>query len=574
MYYLKSQFNTTLLYAVVLYFAFAVFGAVAAVAGVRVTDSPYVYDMKTGSVYESRGALIAAFQSKMNQCLAVRRGLYHKFNRTSVVNDELYGDGDSYGDSECKKIYNSKTSVVIESTNADIALCSDGSFPESDGSCPMPNYCDTVQYQLDYDLARQQCESLANDNQTAVFNGSCDRENEMLVTECKIDDISPPNPPPELCDDGSAPPCDGGDGGGGDGGDGGGGSGGGGDGGDSGGGSGGGSGDGNIDLSGLEALIKNNTDVNKSLNAGNEVYWDSQTKSLSSLDKKAREALIKQDVTNSNLNKISGDSSDSRNSLANIESLTRGLSADIESVSSAVNKESSINHAENLSYAQREILATEKVGFDVSKAINDSSVNEIDAAKAEIDRVLAAHNANSEKLMAQNKNLSSISDQLSKENAEQLAKAFSDSAAQTGAGLTDINQGVKDINQSIRDGNNILGNLGNLNVDSVGSSSCVVGGNCESFIPTDYPDGVSGVFEDFYVDVQTSTYLTFLDQFLFKGTSSPTYPVWEVDLSGVPIGDRYFGVYDMSIPTYVWSIVRAFLMFSCVMQCRRIIFGG
>lgn len=92
------------------------------------------------------------------------------------------------------------------STSAYIRSCPSGT-ELIDGYCtskPQENYCDSIQYQLDYDKAKQACDAKATDNQTVKFTASCDRENEVLVQQCEITDK--PKPPPEYCPDGSIKP--------------------------------------------------------------------------------------------------------------------------------------------------------------------------------------------------------------------------------------------------------------------------------------------------------------------------------------------------------------------------------
>ncbi|WP_419244203.1 hypothetical protein ACN08P_07875 [Photobacterium leiognathi subsp. mandapamensis] len=85
------------------------------------------------------------------------------------------------------------------------------------------NYCDSIQYQLDYKAAQDACLASATDNQNVSFSASCDRENEVLIKQCTITDKPKPKPEPDLCPDGSVKPdsgiCPDTGGGGGDGGD-------------------------------------------------------------------------------------------------------------------------------------------------------------------------------------------------------------------------------------------------------------------------------------------------------------------------------------------------------------------
>ncbi|WP_413516863.1 hypothetical protein [Photobacterium phosphoreum] len=277
---------------------------------------------------------------------------------------------------------------------------------------PSENYCDTVQYQVDYDSAKQQCESKANDNQTVSFSGSCDRENEMLVSECKIDDIKPPTPPPELCDDGTSPPCDGGGDGGGGGGDGGGGD--------------GGDGSGDIDLSGiLEAINNNNKSITGAITDSRPAVNDLlnvQTKALStsvesnrllgvgiaaldvSNDALSNIANLTRDLNNKTASEVSQSVESNRllgqnnaalnasnNTLSNIADLTQGLNDTVTTTSDRIADEIIKNTDElKLQTAQQDQITDNQLALNDLLTGANTKTDKTNELLANIDKSISS----------------------------------------------------------------------------------------------------------------------------------------------------------------------------------------
>ncbi|WP_305809972.1 hypothetical protein [Photobacterium kishitanii] len=302
-----------------------------------------------------------------------------------------------------------------------IKNCADGETwaPTADGSSgacrPTTNYCDTIQYQIDYDSARNSCESQTSEFQTATFAGQCNREAERLESSCDLVGVTPPKPEPDLCPDGSQPNADGscGDtGGGGDGG----GSGGGGDGGDGGGSGGGtdGDGSGDIDLSGLlDAIHNNNKSITGAITDSRPAVNDLlniQTKALStsvesnrllgvgiaaldvSNDALSNIANLTRDLNNKTANEVSQSVESNRllgvgiaaldvsnDALSNIADLTKDLNDTAISNSERITTEIVKNTDElKLQTAQQEqitesLLASNELLANIDKSISSSS---------------------------------------------------------------------------------------------------------------------------------------------------------------------------------------------------------
>ncbi|WP_196406211.1 hypothetical protein [Photobacterium kishitanii] len=302
-----------------------------------------------------------------------------------------------------------------------IKNCADGEtwVPTADGSSgacrPTANYCDTIQYQIDYDFAKNSCESQTSEFQTATFAGQCNREAERLESTCDLVGVTPPKPEPDLCPDGSQPNADGscGDtGGGGDGG----GSGGGGDGGDGGGSGGGtdGDGSGDIDLSGLlDAINNNNKSITGAITDSRPAVNDLlsvQTKALStsvesnrllgvgiaaldvSNDALSNIANLTRDLNNKTANEVSQSVESNRllgvgiaaldvsnDALSNIADLTKDLNDTAISNSERITTEIVKNTDElKLQTAQQEqitesLLASNELLANIDKSISSSS---------------------------------------------------------------------------------------------------------------------------------------------------------------------------------------------------------
>ncbi|WP_181318708.1 hypothetical protein [Photobacterium kishitanii] len=290
-------------------------------------------------------------------------------------------------------------------------------FVAKSGTPPAPveNYCDTIQYQIDYDSARNSCESQTSEFQTATFAGQCNREAERLESSCDLVGVTPPKPEPDLCPDGSQPNADGscGDtGGGGDGG----GSGGGGDGGDGGGSGGGtdGDGSGDIDLSGLlDAINNNNKSITGAITDSRPAVNDLlnvQTKALStsvesnrllgvgiaaldvSNDALSNIANLTRDLNNKTANEVSQSVESNRllgvgiaaldvsnDALSNIADLTKDLNDTAISNSERITTEIVKNTDElKLQTAQQEqitesLLASNELLANIDKSISSSS---------------------------------------------------------------------------------------------------------------------------------------------------------------------------------------------------------
>lgn len=79
------------------------------------------------------------------------------------------------------------------------------------------------------------------------------------------------------------------------------------------------------------------------------------------------------------------------------------------------------------------------------------------------------------------------------------------------------------------------------------------------------------VYSDFQSDFASTGLGDFLGSFSLPDGSG-TRPEWFLDLSNVMGFD--FGIHDISIPEWIWIFLRACILLSTFVACRRIIFGG
>lgn len=111
-------------------------------------------------------------------------------------------------------------------------------------------------------------------------------------------------------------------------------------------------------------------------------------------------------------------------------------------------------------------------------------------------------------------------------------------------------------------------------LSKAGKVSCLVGLKCPSYVDLKYQNGLKGILDNFKTQISTSKLLKFLDNFRFSGNGNVTPPVWIIDLTKVDFLGKGLGRHDVSLPGYIWSFMRACLLFGTVMACRKIIFGG
>jgi hypothetical protein len=85
-----------------------------------------------------------------------------------------------------------------------------------------------------------------------------------------------------------------------------------------------------------------------------------------------------------------------------------------------------------------------------------------------------------------------------------------------------------------------------------------------------YPDGLKGVWDSGVDSLKQAPIFTFL-QSLVPSFGDGGCPQWQLP---VMYGINDYSTADVSIPCWVWSAIRAIVIVSAALACRRIIFGG
>ena len=92
-----------------------------------------------------------------------------------------------------------------------------------------------------------------------------------------------------------------------------------------------------------------------------------------------------------------------------------------------------------------------------------------------------------------------------------------------------------------------------------------------SFWDIRYPDGIKGVFSAFKKNVLSTPIFEWLDSFSLD-VGSASEPAFELCFGSIAQID--FGCYSLSADSYVWSAIKAMMIFCALIVSRRIVFGG
>ncbi|POC64939.1 hypothetical protein, partial [Vibrio vulnificus] len=92
-----------------------------------------------------------------------------------------------------------------------------------------------------------------------------------------------------------------------------------------------------------------------------------------------------------------------------------------------------------------------------------------------------------------------------------------------------------------------------------------------SFWPVKYPDGLSGVLNNFIDDMKQTPIFEWLNEFVID-LGSGSLPAF--DLCFNVIAGIDFGCYTLQADAYIWSAIKACMILFSVIVSRRIIFGG
>ena len=163
-------------------------------------------------------------------------------------------------------------------------------------------------------------------------------------------------------------------------------------------------------------------------------------------------------------------------------------------------------------------------------------------------------------------------------SSTKVIDGLKESAGRNAEGLALVTAAIDGLKGSIGGGG---GGGGSLDGDVV----CDSEGNCEGGIETDiepsdglvgyweseYENGLQGIMDEKFLDVQSTEFFTFLDQFnpSISGGSAPSY---QMCFNIGSLGN--FGCHDFNIDPRTFPAIRIFILVSAGFLCRRILFGG
>lgn len=85
-----------------------------------------------------------------------------------------------------------------------------------------------------------------------------------------------------------------------------------------------------------------------------------------------------------------------------------------------------------------------------------------------------------------------------------------------------------------------------------------------------YPDGFAGVWNQRKAELDQTPIFSFIDA-ITPDLPDGGCPQWQLP---VMIGWNQWQTFDLSVPCWVWSAARVILLCTCLLLCRRLVFGG
>ena len=96
-------------------------------------------------------------------------------------------------------------------------------------------------------------------------------------------------------------------------------------------------------------------------------------------------------------------------------------------------------------------------------------------------------------------------------------------------------------------------------------------GDPASWWETKYPEGAAGIATKFQESVSNGPFMAILDP-LKHLPDNGSEPAWSFNVNLGAMGN--YGAVDLSLPSGVWAFIRFCILFTAVMTCRKLIFGG
>ena len=94
--------------------------------------------------------------------------------------------------------------------------------------------------------------------------------------------------------------------------------------------------------------------------------------------------------------------------------------------------------------------------------------------------------------------------------------------------------------------------------------------NGDGWWKTDYPDGISGIWESHQLDLKSTPIYNFVKSFSFSSSAS-SVPSFDFDFN---LGFIDFGSYSFVIPQYIIDFIGLVLIISSLLLSRKLVFGG
>lgn len=117
----------------------------------------------------------------------------------------------------------------------------------------------------------------------------------------------------------------------------------------------------------------------------------------------------------------------------------------------------------------------------------------------------------------------------------------------------------------------VIDELSKLNNSSKQAQSSPDSSVSSSFWEVKYPDGLSGVLNDFIEKMKSTPIFSWLDDFVIN-LDAGSIPFFEMCFN--VIAGINFGCYTLQAESYVWSAIKASMILLSVIVSRKIVFGG
>ncbi|GAB6260424.1 hypothetical protein PSSHI_06670 [Photobacterium sp. R1] len=231
-----------------------------------------------------------------------------------------------------------------------------------------------------------------------------------------------------------------------------------------------------------------------------------------------------------------------------------GISGKLADLNQDINSNLDENNQQLLSKQDELIAAVQE-----SQTDNDETNQKLDAINDNID-------TSNEKLAEINQTILDGQTKDDEQHSELLGKLdeLKDGQTLTGEKLDGIGESL----DHLADNSDALANL---NTSGAGTVSCFQSNTCTGYYHSKYPNGMGGIMDNYMKDMMSGERFKFLNQFQV-GTDGAQGPDTGLSFDFGAMGN--FGRFDLDIGYGVWGFIRACILFSAALLCRRLVFGG